>query len=327
MNGEHDVARIESSEVHHAVRSLGAGEIRARRRPRAIVVLYVWQLLAALVLATPIHAWAKQVWGSHPEGDAVLFRPGGYELVGWLLDGGAALRVVAESSWMLLSVSVLLGQLPLASLLVALVSGRGPRALRPDGLSTFRAALALLVPFVITLFLTLLLQGIVIFAGLFVADKAADAIAASVGEAPAFAVQATIAALFVLLAGWVSAEADVARAAMAIEHVSRATLDGSRAGTFGLLRRGLQATLRASVRTRLRAFGAWLSRVLLGLLAIGAGSLLADRIGGQGGGVLIALALVHQLIVLGRTALRASWLARAARWATDARADQPARDL
>lgn len=318
MSGEEDLVDLERSDDPGAPRPLDASEMRARRRPRAIAALYVWQLLAALVLATPVHAWAKQVWGSHPEGDAVLFRPGGYELVGWLLDGGPALRVVAESSWMILAVSVLLGQLPLAALLVALVSGRGPRGLRPDGLATFRAALALLVPFVITLFLTVALQGIVIFAGLFVADKAADAVAPSVGEAPAFAVEAAVIALFALLAGWVGAEADVARAAMAIDRVAHETMGEPTRGAFGQLRRGFRATLRASFRMRARAFGAWLSRLVVGLLAIGAGALLADRIGGQGGSALFALALAHQVIVLARTALRASWLARAARWAKEA---------
>jgi hypothetical protein len=46
---------------------------------------------------------------------------------------------------------------------------------------------------------------------------------------------------------------------------------------------------------------------------VAVGALVAARLGGRGGGALVALLLVHQLVLFARVALRASWLAKAAR--------------
>ena len=43
------------------------------------------------------------------------------------------------------------------------------------------------------------------------------------------------------------------------------------------------------------------------------GAVVASKIGGRGGGALLALTAIHQLVVLTRVALRASWLAKALR--------------
>jgi hypothetical protein len=56
---------------------------------------------------------------------------------------------------------------------------------------------------------------------------------------------------------------------------------------------------------------AWRGGVGAALLVVG--SVVAERFGGQGGGALVALAVVHQSIVVARVALRASWLAKALR--------------
>src|SRR5690606_3936791 len=54
-------------------------EVRARRRPVATLLVYFWELAWALLVAAPVHAWARRSWGTHPDGDAVLFRPGARE--------------------------------------------------------------------------------------------------------------------------------------------------------------------------------------------------------------------------------------------------------
>jgi len=52
---------------------------------------------------------------------------------------------------------------------------------------------------------------------------------------------------------------------------------------------------------------------------------LADRLGGHGGATLVLLALLHQGVVFGRVALRASWLAVALRRLAPAHLDASAR--
>ncbi|MDF2697380.1 MAG: hypothetical protein K0S65_5763, partial [Labilithrix sp.] len=75
--------------------------IRARRRPGMVLFVWAWELVCAFFIATPVHAFAKAVWGSHPDGDAVVFRPGGRSLLTWLGDEGPALAVVLRTTFLL----------------------------------------------------------------------------------------------------------------------------------------------------------------------------------------------------------------------------------
>jgi hypothetical protein len=172
-------------------------EIRARRRPGAVVLVFLWELAWALVVATPVHAWATSAWGAHPDGDAVLWLPGGRDLLVWLGQEDAALGVVA--------------------------------------------------------------------------DLARVAIARDV----------------------------------ALRQEDRSAL--------GDLRAGIVAALGTTRRAFGRAFGAWSWRAALSLLLLGAGAKLGDAVGARGGAALVGLFVAHQIVVLVRTALRASWLANALR--------------
>jgi hypothetical protein len=57
----------------------------------------------------------------------------------------------------------------------------------------------------------------------------------------------------------------------------------------------------------------WGWRALASLAPVGVVALLADRLSWRGGVALVALAVLHQAVVLIRVALRASWLAKALR--------------
>jgi hypothetical protein len=68
--------------------------------------------------------------------------------------------------------------------------------------------------------------------------------------------------------------------------------------------------LRAAPRTLTWSWG-W--RALASAPPVFAVAALADRIGGRGGFALFVLAVLHQMVVLARVALRASWLAKSLR--------------
>ena len=114
-------------------RPLEPRQIRARRRPRAILFVWLWELVCALVIATPVHAWARAVWGAHPDGDAVLFRPGGHALLTWLADAGPALGIVVRTTFLLLIVLGILGQIVTGTLVALLAPGTGARGPAPSG--------------------------------------------------------------------------------------------------------------------------------------------------------------------------------------------------
>ena len=69
----------------------------------------------------------------------------------------------------------------------------------------------------------------------------------------------------------------------------------------------------ALARAPLPILWSWAWRALAGWAPVVVGALVAARLGGRGGGALVALFLVHQLVLVVRVALRASWLAKGLR--------------
>lgn len=55
--------------------------VAARRRPDALVAVFVLEAVVAWVLAAPWSETAARVLGAHPDGDRPLFAPGGYLLL------------------------------------------------------------------------------------------------------------------------------------------------------------------------------------------------------------------------------------------------------
>jgi hypothetical protein len=80
-----------------------------------------------------------------------------------------------------------------------------------------------------------------------------------------------------------------------------------------VLRIGIRAALGTTRRALGRALVAWSWRAALGALLIGAGMAAGSLAGASGGAMLLVVFVLHQSVVLVRTALRASWLAKALR--------------
>jgi hypothetical protein len=86
---------------------------------------------------------------------------------------------------------------------------------------------------------------------------------------------------------------------------------GGAVSAWTLMLRGVSVALRTSRRALGQASLAWVARAAAGAALIAIGYLATQSLGGHGGVALVALFMLHQGIVLGRVALRASWLARA----------------
>ena len=67
----------------------------------------------------------------------------------------------------------------------------------------------------------------------------------------------------------------------------------------------------AAVASLGRATLSWTGRAIVGIALLAIGYVAADELGGGSGLSLTLLFAVHQAVVLGRVALRASWMARA----------------
>jgi hypothetical protein len=275
-----------------------------RRRVRAAAWLWAWELAGAAVIAGPVHAWARSEWGTHPDGDATLFRAGGHALLSWLDDGSVALPIVLRASLVALVVVWLTGPLATGTSVAALVldeDGRPPALLR-----ALRAALGAFVPLVMVGVATAAFEGIVLAAGGFAAAGLDRLLQAPLGDARAFNLHLVPIVLFAIVAAMVGVVGDLARADVA----RGAILDEGPLGAARRVGRGVAAALRTARGSVVRTTLAWGWRAALALLLLYGGAVSSDLIGGRGAGglALVALVVVHQLVMAGRVVLRLSWL-------------------
>ncbi len=316
--------------------------IHARKRPAAIVFVFLAEAAWALLVATPVHAWALRAWGNHPDGDAVLFIPGARDLMVWLGQNDAALAVTVRTAIVLLAVSAVLMQLPLAALVASLAFGRvmpaaseepgdasgenatseasppaAPQESTPPpamrslrlrgalqiGVSAFLPLAALLVIGSIASLVVLGLGGI--------AAAALDsAFTDSLGDARSFTLRVIVIAIFAAFAAVIGVVVDLARAA-AVRESGLAAIEGTASPAWNVMLRALRIALKTSRFHLGAATLGWTARAVVGVALVAIGYVAADVLGGQGGLSLALLFAIHQAVALGRVALRASWMARA----------------
>jgi hypothetical protein len=304
---EDDPLSLPGGDITHA---LDAKTIRARRRPIAIAIVWAWELAWGLLVAAPLHAWARRTWGHHPDGDGVLFREGGYELATWFGEGDAALGVVVRTTLVRLAARAIFSQIPLGALVASLATGRGAQHRAPRLVDAFRAGAGAWLPLLGVLVLSVAIQGLILAVGAFAAAGLDRALAASSGDNRALAFALVVFGFFGAIAGLVGVVADFARV-----HIARdmAITTGTRSG-WARLGRGLLASLSTARRSLFRAYGGWLWRAAASVALAYGGWQIGGLVGGKGGSALAGLFVAHQAIIGLRVGLRASWLAHALRF-------------
>lgn len=251
----------------------------------ATLLLWVYELLAALVLVTPVHAWARAFWGTHPDGDAGAFEPGGYELLAWLSADAPTLGSVARTTVVMLVVFGIASQLVTAIALALL-----------DDRPAVRAGAEAFFPMALLTALTGSMQLFVLGVGFLLSSRTDHAFAARLGDARSFLARIVVFAVFAALAVGIGVFADLARAACLRRDDER------------LLPR-LRGSLVDATRAPLgRALASWAWRAALAGALVWLGAKAGDVTASRGGSALVALFLFHQLVVLARAGIRASWL-------------------
>jgi hypothetical protein len=306
--------------------------IAARKRPRMVLFVFFAELAWAFLVATPVHAFVRRAWGAHPEGDAVLWGAGGRDLIMWLGRDDAGLSVSIRTTMVLIAVGAVVMQLPLAALLASLpfeartststsmtadvdAEGEAATELKPRALTVgeaLRVGLGAFLPLAALLVLGSLAAIVVISLGVMASSAVAHGFAESLGDARSHTLRLVVLALFGVLAAVIGVFVDLARAAIGRNVGLEATL-GTSSSAWTRMIRGIKAALKTSKRGLGRATLAWAWRAALGVVLVGIGYFAATALGGRAGMALVFLWIVHQGVVLGRVALRASWLARAMR--------------
>jgi hypothetical protein len=272
--------------------------MRARRCPKAIVAVWAWEALFGTALAWPFAAIVQSAYGSHPRADAVLWEPGGLALLDLVVRRQPALGALVAHVATVVLLALVLGLLPSAALF-ACVGFTTPDRKSPTLRDAFLAAIPAFGPSAV-LFATALVfdvsLGAAAWAGAGLADEGFER---ALGEVAADAI-----ALSLVVACWA-----VAGVAGVLQEVGRAAVVRFRVGAP----EGLRTALRALAMAPTALLWSWGWRMLASVVPVALGGLLAGRIGGRGGSSLIVLLVMHQLIILVRAALRASWFARAMR--------------
>jgi hypothetical protein len=271
--------------------------MRARRRPRAVLWLYVYQLAVAFLVAWPISRALGAAFAGHPRGSAVLFDDGGWALL--------ALRHAYEHAspgfMALLACAVVggaaAGIVPLASLLVS-ISHATPQLGAPRARHLAPYVVVAFQPMAILLVLSSLLEIALLLVAFRVSSSVSDALSPSSGDARGDLFGVAAGLLVAALAMLVGVLHDLARAALA----------RFRVGVRGAVRHAL-LTLR---RAPFRLVWSWAWRGIAGWLAVAVVATFAARLGASTM-TLVVLVLLHQAAAVARVMFRASWLARALR--------------
>lgn len=272
--------------------------MRARRHPRAVVALWAWESVLALVASTPVAMLVGATWGTDPEGDGALWRPGALALADLYVRQRPAIEALEGSLLAVLAIDAVLGLVPLGALLVVFCRGaRDGRVVGPvraigEGLRRFPAMLVLLVVSVVA-------QAVVLGVGLAAGSIVEAWVHTALGEARAQQVQGLVLLLFAAAVAAVGVVHDLSRAA-----VVRFEVGGWRATTLGV---------RAFRHAPWALSWSWAWRAIAGLAPVVAAAAVTGRFGGRAGVALVVVFGLHQAVVLARVALRASWLARALR--------------
>jgi hypothetical protein len=280
---------------------LANAAMRARRRPLAIAFVWLSQAAVALAFAWPMAGFARESYGASPNGDAALFAEGGLALGDLVRKGGA--QPALSSAVVLLVVGAVVGLVPLGALLASVAHTTPARGAPPLRRALQRAVEAL-GPMLVLLVLGALLQGALLALAVGAGQKLSAARAAAAGDRNADELGLALSGMLLVPVAATGVVHDLARAAVVRYRI----------GAFDALRIGLKTF----AATPLSLAWSWAWRALVALVPVLAAAAVAARLGGRGGGALVALFGVHQAVLLARAALRASWLARALR-AVDAR--------
>jgi len=277
---------------------LATDSMRARRRPLAIVAVWGWQTIVAALVALPTAAAVASSYGRHPSGDAPLWQPGGLPLIDLLADGSGAVRETLVLAALLVFVAGIVDLVPLGALVASVGYVTRDRRSPPMSAAIARATAAF--PTFAALFaMASLAEGALVGGAILVSTHLAALTLAKLGEARSDQI-AWLAALAILgLAAVVGVLHDLARAA-AVRFRVRAFR------AWGL-------ALNSFTRAPAAVLWSWAWRGLAGWVPVATAALVATRYGGRGGGPLVALFVVHQLVLVARVAFRASWLAAALR--------------
>jgi hypothetical protein len=271
--------------------------MHARHHPLAILSVWAWQGALALLASWPAASLVRAAYGNDPRGDSVLWTSGSHALLDFLWREAHGASAVIRGAALVVLASAVAGLVPTAALMVAMArTQEAPRVTLARAVGDGLRALPALV---LLLFVATLAEAVAVGAGLLAGQLTESFAHAGLGEAHAEGLGAVVSLPFLVIAAAIGVTHDLARATVVLRSTS--AMRALAAGAFEFAAAPV-------------AIGwSWGWRAVLALAFVAVAVPVAGHLGGRGGASLVLLALVHQGVILGRVALRASWLATALR--------------
>jgi hypothetical protein len=265
---------------------------------RALLLAYLYRVVCAALLAFPLAAGvAASGIGGFPEGDAKLFEPGGNYLIEMFTSQRALLEQLLMPTVVVLFVTALAAVMPEWILIRSL---RPPTdEASPAPATTLREAGRALGRLVLIALSTWMARAVLMLATIGLMMTARSVVGSALDERlPTLVACAT---LPVGLLGWacLSALADLAAISVTLDDATPP--------------RAIASALEALRHRGLRLGSVYGATALASLAVVGVGAALAASLDVARGGSwrTLAVALVHQLVILTQLGLRAAWLASA----------------
>ena len=264
--------------------------ISAMRSVRAVAWLWLWETAIALAVVAPSAVALRSVVGATPDGDAILWQPGALFLGDALMHQLAAIRPLFTLAALALGVNAIVGAFPFGAIVASLAFEMPDgRALRFDA-----AALAAARRFG-RLLLVRLVAFFAILGAALLAMRAAAAARESL-ESSMGAAASDIFAIGVMILGAVVVSVLV----MATDIVSvGAAVEDHRWWT----------AFRRSAVIYSHAYRAWFAQFAVGGFLVALGLLCTEHIPESHKWGFVAIAVIHQAVIVARACLRVSWLA------------------
>jgi hypothetical protein len=257
----------------------------ARSRALRVALAYwLFEAVLSLLIALPVRSMVERAYGAHPDGDAVLFRPGSLELSELVYRFDPAVSLFPTLLVTVAAIALVIGHLPLAGA-IAYLDDQDDWA--RTALRSFFRMLAAFATFGV-------LRWLVLGAGVALAFWIAGARVELHGEVSAFQWGVAITIPFVLLFWALSAAEDFAYVGVVR---AKDSVDA------------MAATWR-TLRTKRVAAMLYFGAVVCGhaLLICTASALAASLGGGKAGAALVALFAAHQSVQFARILLKVRWL-------------------
>jgi len=284
--------------VTEGIADAARGVILARRCPGWIAAVWAWQAALALLVAWPAASIVGKAFGPDPRGDGPLWDAGAHSLLVFLSRDSHALSGVWTLAALVLVIAAVAGLLPSAAIMLAM-----SEAAHPGGRRSIARVVAGAFAAFPALGVLLVILGLAETATVAVAWLVTTCIEAVthdvVGEARANVLEIAAAIAFAPLAAVIWIVHDLAGASVVRFRVGAASAVWLGARAFALAPWSL--------------CWAWAWRTGLSWVMIVPASTVADAVAGRGGAALLLLACTHQSTLAVRTALHASWAARALR--------------